>query len=257
MEGRGAARAATPTCLPIDGYRTGLRARARGSISGACLGLWANQGGCAMTSRAVSRWLSRQLIYVVRRLSPSKREDWAQAMSREVEEIPGERDALMWALGCVLATCYERFISMKPSSWWPLRWAMAMWIALLATEMFAYSVITLGNKLQLFTEHLPLLEATPLWESVLAVVTAVSFLLAVVLILRRSRAAFGAVVVPCAMMLLGFAIRVSRPESGILQSLSMAYHRSHYFLTWPVVALAMTMLICLTLWHDRRAPAPH
>jgi hypothetical protein len=210
-----------------------------------------------MTSTAICRWLSRQLIYVVRRLSPSDRQDWAQAMGREVDEIPSERDAIMWALGCVRAACYERFISMKPSSWWPVRLAMALWIALLATEMFAYSAITLANKLRLFTEHLPLLEVTPLWESVLAVVTAVSFLLAIVLTLRRSRAAFVALVVPCVMMLLGFAIRVSRPESEILQSLSMAYHRSHYFLVWPIMGLAMTTLICLTLRHDARAAAPH
>jgi hypothetical protein len=210
-----------------------------------------------MTSTAVYRWLSRRLIDVVRRLSPSEREDWAQAMSREVDEIPSERDAVMWALGCVRASCYERFISMKPSSWWPVRMGMALWIALLASEMFAYSVITLANKLRLFTEHLPLLEVPPLWESVLAVVTAVSFLLAIVLILRRSRGAFWAVVVPCAMMVSGFALRVSRPESGVLQNLSMAYHRSHYFLIWPILGLAMTMLICLTLWHDRRAPVPN
>lgn len=146
---------------------------------------------------------------------------------------------------------------MKPASWWPVRLGMALWIALLASEMFAYSVITLANKLQLFTDHLPLLEVTPLWESVLAVATAVSFLLAIVLILlRRSRAGFGAVVVPCAMMLLDFALRISRPESGILQNLSMAYHRSHYFLIWPIAGLAITILICLALWNDSQTPAP-
>jgi hypothetical protein len=209
-----------------------------------------------MTSPTVCRWLLRQLIGVVRRLSPSEREDWAQAMSREVDVIPSERDALMWALGCVRASCHERFISMKPSSWLPVRIGMALWISLLATEMFAYSIITLGNRLRVFTEHLPILEVTPLWESALAVITAVSFLPAIVLILRRSRAAFAALVVPCVMMLLGFAIRVIRPDSEILQSLSMAYHRSHYFLVWPIMGLAMTMLICLTLWHGARAAAP-
>jgi hypothetical protein len=184
------------------------------------------------------------------RVSPCKREEWAQAMSRELEEIPSERDALMWALGCLRASCHEWFISMKPSGWWPVRLGMALWIALLASEMFAYSVITLANTLRLFSGHLPLLEVTPPWESVMAVVTALSFLLAIVLILRRSWAAFGAVVVPCAMMLLGFALRVSRPESGILQNLSRAYHRSHYFLIWPIAASAITIVICLTLWND-------
>jgi hypothetical protein len=208
-----------------------------------------------MTVRTLSRSLSRLLIRIAVQVSPREREEWTLAMSREVDEISSEREALGWALGGVWAACCERFISTKLSTWWPVRLGMALWIALLAAEMFAYSVITLGNKLQLFTEHWPLLEVTPLWESVLAVVAALSFLLAMVLILRSSRAAFVAVVAPCAMMLLGFALRVSRPESGILQSLSMAYHRSHSFLVWPIVGLAMTMLVCLTLWHDRQVSA--
>src|SRR2546430_13724120 len=36
------------------------------------------------------------------------REEWAQAMSREVDEIPSEREALRWALGCLQASCRDR-----------------------------------------------------------------------------------------------------------------------------------------------------
>jgi|SRR5256886_7074239 len=215
-----------------------------------------------MTLRAVSRWLPRRLLRVAMQVSPCEREEWAQAMSREVDEIPSEREALRWALGCLQASCRERLKSMRLTSWWPVRWGMALWIALLAIDTLFYAGITLSYKLGLFTEHypypqnVPLLEVTPLWEPMLALVVGVVFLLAIVLVLRRSRVAFGAVVAPFAIMLLQFAVRFSRPESGDLQSLSIVYQKSPFALIWPIAGLAITILICLALWHDRRTPAP-
>ena len=89
----------------------------------------------------------------------------------------------------------------------------------------------------------------------LALVSGVVFLLAIVLILKRSRVAFGAVVAPFAITLLLFAVRFSRPESGDLQSLSIAYQKSHFALIWPILGLAITILICLALWQDRQTSA--
>jgi hypothetical protein len=215
-----------------------------------------------MTWRVVSRWLSNQLICVAMHVSPCEREEWAQAMSREVDEIPSDREALRWALGCLQASCHERLKSMRLTSWWPVRWGMALWIALLAVDTLFYAGITLAYKLGLFTEHypyprnVPLLEVTPLWDPMLALVAGVVFLLAIVLILRRSRVALGAVAAPFAIMLLLFAVRCGRPESDILQSLSIAYQQSPYALIWPILGLAITILICLALWQDRRTPAP-
>jgi hypothetical protein len=138
-----------------------------------------------------------------------------------------------------------------------------------AIEMSVYVVRAFVQLLQawraipilgLLKEHypwnVPSLEVTPLWEPMLALVAGVVFLLAIVLILRRSRVALGAVVAPFAIMLLLFAVRCSRPESDILQSLSIAYQQSQYALIWPILGLAITILICLALWQDRRTPAP-
>ena len=58
------------------------------------------------------------------------------------------------------------------------------------------------------------------------------------------------------MLLSLFAIRVSRPESGILQSLSAVYQKSPFEMIWPTAGLSITILICLALWRDRRTPAP-
>ena len=150
---------------------------------------------------------------------------------------------------------------MKPADWWPVRWAMALRIALLAVEVLFSAGITLTYKLGLFTKdypyprNVPLLEVTPLWEPMLALVSGVVFLLAIVLILKRSRKAFGAVAAPSAITLLLFAVRFSRPESGDLQALSTAYQKTHYALVWPMLGLALTILICLALWQDRQPSA--
>ena len=214
-----------------------------------------------MTLRAVSQWLSRQLISAAMHVSPRERTEWAKAMSREVDEIPSAREALGWSLGCLQASCHERLKSMQPTNWWPVRWAMALWIALLAIETLFSAGSSLTYKLGLFTESFPfprnvqLLEVTPLWEPMLALVSGVVFLLAIVLILKRSRIAFGAVAAPFAITLLLFAVRLSRPESGDLQALSVAYQKSHYALIWPILGLAITILICLALWQDRQASA--
>jgi len=151
---------------------------------------------------------------------------------------------------------------MNLTHWWPVRWAMALWVALLAIDTLFYAVITLTYKLGFFAGHypypqnVPLLEATPVWEPMLALAAGVVFLWGIVLILRRSHVAIGAVLAPFVVVLLLFAVRFSRPESGYLQSLSMAYEKSHYMVIWPIAGLAITILICLALWQDRQTPVP-
>jgi hypothetical protein len=216
-----------------------------------------------MTLRTGSRGVTKQLMSIAMWLSPRGRVEWMQAMCREVEEIPGDREALKWALGCLQASCHERLKSMRPTDSSAVRWGMALWVSLLAIDTLFYAGITLAYKLGLYTDHypypqnVPLIEVTPLWEPTLSLVAGVVFLLAIVLILRRSRVALGAVMAPLLITLSLFAARSSRPESGFLQSLSAAYEKSHFALIWPIVGLVITILICLALWHDRRTPVPH
>jgi hypothetical protein len=196
------------------------------------------------------------------RVSPSEHEEWARAMSREVDEIPSDREALTWALGCLQTSSHERLKSMRPTNFGPVRWGMALWLTLLAVDTLFYAGITLTYKLGVFTEQypyprsVPLLEVTPLWDPMLALLSGAMFLWAIVLILRRSRLALQAVMAPFVVSLLLFAIRLVRPESGYLESLSIAYQKSHYVLMWPIAGLTFTILICLALWHDRQTPAP-
>ena len=152
---------------------------------------------------------------------------------------------------------------MRPTDFWLIRWGMALWVALVAFDALSYAGFTLNYKLGFSTAqypyppNIPLLDVTPLWDPILTLVAGVLLLLAVVLILRRKRVALEAVATPFVVLLSLFAIRVSRPESGILQSLSAVYQKSPFEMIWPTAGLSITILICLVLWRDRRTPAPH
>jgi hypothetical protein len=214
-----------------------------------------------MTSQTVSRRLSRRLIGVAMQVSPGERQEWAAAMSREVDEIPSDREALRWAFGCLGASCHERLKSTRPVDFWHVRWGMALWVALLSIESFAYAEHALTYKLGLFTEpysypqNIPLLKVTPLWEPLLALAVGAVFLVAVVLVLKHSRAALHAVAAPFVVMLLLFVVRASRPESGILRRLAADYQTSPYHVIWPLAGVALTILVCLALRYDRQGPA--
>jgi hypothetical protein len=207
------------------------------------------------------QYLSRQLIRVAMRVAPCEREAWAQAMSAEMDAIPSDLKALSWALGCLQASCLWRLKSMRPTNFWLVRWGMALWIALVACDALRYAGFTLNYKLGLSTAQYPyppnirLLRVTPLWDPILTLMAGVLLLLAVVLILRRKRAALEAVATPFVVLLLLFAMRVSRPESHVMQSLSAVYQKSPFEMIWPAAGLAITIFVCFALWRDRQTPA--
>ena len=218
-----------------------------------------------MTSTSVCRWLASQAVGLAMRVLPREREEWAQAMSREVDEMPSDREALRWALGCLQTSCYERWKSMNLTSRLPVRfvrWGMALWVALLAVEMFAFGSIILDYKLGLGLFGLaryprnPMLDATPLWEPILALGMGVAFLSATVLILKRSRVAFWVTVAPFAFVPLLFTGRLRLPYPGMPQSLSPVNQNLLFEMILLIAALAITIRICRALWHDRQTPAP-
>lgn len=218
-----------------------------------------------MTSTSVCRWLAGQAIGLAMRVLPREREDWAQAMSREVDETPSDREALRWALGCLQTSCYERLKYMELTSRLPVRfvrWVMALWVALLAVEMFAFGSVILDYKLGLGLLGLaryprnPMLDVTPLWEPVLALGMGVAFLSATVLILRRSRVAFWVTVAPFALVPLLFTGRLRLPDSGMPQSLTPLDQKSLFGFVFLMAALTITIRICRALWQDRRTPLP-
>ena len=148
---------------------------------------------------------------------------------------------------------------MRLTNLWLVRWSIALWLALLAIETLGYAGITLAYKLGFLPVseywNATRLEVTPLWDPIATSAIGVTFLLAIGLVLKRRQAALEAIAFPFVLMLLVVAIRFSRPESGDLQSLSIAYERSHFVLVWPVAGVLLTILMCWALWRDRQPSA--
>jgi hypothetical protein len=68
------------------------------------------------------RWLALLLMQCARRLLPTTRSDWNAAMHSELDRVVDDRDALVWACGCVLASFRERinvmfFGNLKIARW--------------------------------------------------------------------------------------------------------------------------------------------
>jgi hypothetical protein len=146
---------------------------------------------------------------------------------------------------------------MKLTSGWPVRWGMALWVALLAVEMFAFGSVVLDYKLGLGLFKLPhyrnpMLDVTPLWEPILALGMGVAFLSAIVLILKRSRVAFWVTVTPFAFIPLLFTGRLRLPDSCMPQCLTPLNQDSLLGFMFLIAGLAITILIGRALWQDRR-----
>jgi hypothetical protein len=140
-----------------------------------------------------------------------------------------------------------------------VRWGMALWVALLAVEMFAFGSIVLDYKLGLGLFGLarnPMLDVTPLWEPILALGMGVAFLSATVLILRRSRVAFWVTVSPIAFIPLLFTGRLRLPDSCMPQCVTPFNQKSLFGILFLIAVLAITIRICRALSQDRRTRTP-
>ena len=76
-------------------------------------------------SGALVRKIAERLAAHAQKALPANRADWARAMGSEVQHISGNRAALAWALGCVLAGYRERLRTMLGNS------SISRWILLL------------------------------------------------------------------------------------------------------------------------------
>jgi hypothetical protein len=57
---------------------------------------------------------------------PSSRLDWARAMRAELDHLQDDREALIWAIGCVVAGSKERIGTMFAANLKISRWILAL-----------------------------------------------------------------------------------------------------------------------------------
>jgi hypothetical protein len=66
------------------------------------------------------------LVAHAARTLPHHRADWAHAIRNEIQHISGDREALAWALGCVLASFAERMNAMSTRALHVSGWVLSL-----------------------------------------------------------------------------------------------------------------------------------
>jgi hypothetical protein len=71
------------------------------------------------------RRLTSALMRIATQLLPTRRSDWAKAMHAELDQFENDRDALVWAIGCVVAGVKERVSAVFINDLKISRWILA------------------------------------------------------------------------------------------------------------------------------------
>jgi hypothetical protein len=64
-------------------------------------------------SGTLMRWLAIRLLNIAVRLLPRSRAEWVRAMLSEMQYLENDRQAVLWAAGCCIASTKERVIAMQ------------------------------------------------------------------------------------------------------------------------------------------------
>ena len=78
------------------------------------------------TPSPLFRRIAERLAAHAARVLPENRDSWARAMRNEIVYMPRGRDALRWALGCVVASYLERSRIMNVGTLRVSRWVLAV-----------------------------------------------------------------------------------------------------------------------------------
>ena len=73
---------------------------------------------------SLRRRLANVLMRRLDRLLPPSRREWGQAMRAELDHLPSDRDALAWAIGCLVAGSKERINVMLTGNLRISRWIL-------------------------------------------------------------------------------------------------------------------------------------
>ncbi len=213
------------------------------------------------------RRIALALIEHAARILPAARAPWAEAMRHEIHHIEKDREALVWAIGCVFASYVERARVLRIPNPGLGRVLLALFMGCEALPMLFTTVLTLAWRLDDFEDtdllrtwtpfdnyrqYIPLMEAIPWWLHTLWVATAFLLIATAVQILRKRQSAYPL-----------FASAWLLGSTGDLVALSLPAYRATRLFQSPmslreyvtaVVTALVPVLIALILWVRSRRP---
>ena len=119
------------------------------------------------------RITSTLMRYAVRLLSPS-RLDWGKAMSAELDRLENDRNALFWAVGCVVAALKERVSAMFTGNLKISRWVLLLgmllcfvpqtlgWLDAILGTLGTFGIIRLNGQVDFVSVHGGALAVAPI-----------------------------------------------------------------------------------------------
>lgn len=213
----------------------------------------------------VRRRLAEVLVRYAAQLLPPGRSEWAAAMREEVLHISDANAAVRWAVGCVGAGIKERIRSMNPMTLRWFRWGASGWLALQALSGLFDGIFVLCYKFQyLFNYRLqrvgimeflgqrtegddyrrfvPLMNATGIWEPLVALLASALYLAAITQVLRRKAHAFSFFLGALALSIGPWLYSLSKAE--VLQTFSL------HHLVRDGVIYGLTAVLGVAIWRD-------
>jgi hypothetical protein len=146
------------------------------------------------------RRIARALLRHAAQVMPHGDMCWDQAMQNELQAIEDDREALRWAIGCVMAGYRERSHALLQA--WYARLGLACLIGLLALREFFAPVLIFAYRMKYwglahflglrtagddYRRLIPVMDATPAWLPVLWIVAGLFYLVALWRMLRRAQ----------------------------------------------------------------------
>ena len=214
------------------------------------------------------RRIAFSLVAHAARILPHTRTSWADAMEQEIHYVEGDREALAWAIGCVVASYLERIVAMDLLHTRAARIVLVFPVLFLAAREFLAPVLTLAYRLQGtglagilgavtpgddYHRFIPLMNAIPFWVQGMWVVSGMLFLASAWLLLRNSKAVFEFFILALAIEMIAVTFEHAVPAFREAFSFSVPNFRRDVLI--PVAQIVIPFLIAGVLWlMTRRMP---
>jgi hypothetical protein len=213
------------------------------------------------------RWAQVVMGQATRIMRPSQSE-WADAMGHELSHIENDREALTWAIGCLVASCVEKTRLMNLFHLAYVRWVIALLMGVQALDLLFATVLTLAYRLRYldlanflggftpgdsYRRFIPLMEATPWWVHALWVAGSALCVLAAWKLLRNRPAAFLLFAAAWSLGAIGDFISHSLPAYQEAFSFPTQQMTRDFLL--PLARTLLPVVAAVALWaHGRCAP---
>jgi len=208
------------------------------------------------------RRISEALIRHAASVMPSALQHWADAMRNELAYMTDDREALRWAIGCLGAAHVARLRGLYLLDVPAVRAVGVVLAAFRAFDTMLPTLLTIAYRLGASgtTERLgrmtpgddyhrlvPLMEAIPSWVHALSIAGGACYLIAIVCLLGRRRAAHVA-------LLLGVSVEFALKVLGrlIVADVGVAAVPHPSFLAAVLLPVVLPLLLAFAAWSGSR-----